>query len=249
MAYLRYGLGCEWYVFWYCDKQEEERRRSSGRQPDRGEERLAVWHAAHQADGPIVTYRDVCTMLETDDFSSIPGFQASDHDMLRSALVEFVRDVDIEHDSGPTLASLSGGSVVELHPFDLARVVELCRQCTDFFELVAGQPGGEATAEEILGPLPGHVTSGTKWVFGIEQRGELLGVVECLEGFRARDEWQVGLLVILPRLRRSGLGTDIWVSAREWISRRGGRLVRLIVQQQNPAARRFWERHGFQVEK
>jgi hypothetical protein len=35
-------------------------------------------------------------MLDADDFSRIPGYQRSDHDLLKKALAEFVRDVDEE---------------------------------------------------------------------------------------------------------------------------------------------------------
>jgi hypothetical protein len=45
---------------------------------------------------------------------------------------------------------------------DRGRLKMLCRECTEFFELVEGQPGGSETADEIFGPLPSSVTSGAK---------------------------------------------------------------------------------------
>jgi hypothetical protein len=98
MAYLRYGLNSDWYVFWYSDKGEsEQEREGGGRQVPREETRVAVWHAAHRATGPILTYRQVRAMLEADDFSQIPGFESSHQALLRGALTEFVRDVDAEY--------------------------------------------------------------------------------------------------------------------------------------------------------
>ena len=144
---------------------------------------------------------------------------------------------------------LSRECAVELRASDHQRLENLCRQCTDFFELVEGQPGGAMTADEILGPLPEHVTSGRKRVFGIERGEDLVGVAEILEGFPGPSEWQIGLLMVLPHLRGTGLGTNLWLAIRDWICRQGGTLVRLIVQKQNPGARRFWEKNGFSVEK
>jgi ribosomal protein S18 acetylase RimI-like enzyme len=138
---------------------------------------------------------------------------------------------------------------VDLRAADRPRLAELCRECTDFFELVEGQAGGTTTADEILGPLPAHVASGTKRVFGLERGQRLVGVVEILEGFPRPNEWQIGLLLISPHFRGAGLGTDTWLCIRSWVSRQGGQHVRLVVQKQNPAARRFWEKHGFTVEK
>ncbi len=148
-----------------------------------------------------------------------------------------------------SVPSFSREHAAELGAADRARLAELCRQCTDFFELVEGRSGGAMTAEEILGPPPQNVTAGRKRVFGIERRDALVGVAEILEGFPAPSEWQIGLLMVLPHLRNSGLGSEVWLGIRNWICRQGGNVVRLVVQKQNPGARRFWERHGFTVEK
>jgi ribosomal protein S18 acetylase RimI-like enzyme len=39
----------------------------------------------------------------------------------------------------------------------------------------------------------------------------------------------------------------MWTAIESWIRKRGGKSIRLIVQQQNSHARRFWEAHGFTV--
>jgi ribosomal protein S18 acetylase RimI-like enzyme len=132
---------------------------------------------------------------------------------------------------------------------DGGRIETLCRECTDFFELVEGQPGGSVTRAEILGPLPSHVTSGAKNIFGLERDNELIGVVELLVGFPKPNEWYVGLLLIRPDARCAGTGTIVWENLREKMHMEGAVAVRLIVQKQNPRARRFWERQGFAVEK
>ena len=147
------------------------------------------------------------------------------------------------------IPSVAGVSMVKLQERDQSRLATFCRGCSDFFEMVGGQPGGPTTAAEILGPLPENVTSGTKRVFGIERSGELIGVAELLDGFPGPKDWYVGLLVLLPDLRRGGIGTDVWVGLREWIQEREAAVVRLVVQKQNASARTFWERQGFTVEK
>ena len=96
MAYLRYGPDSDWYVFWYSDKAEAEEEERTGRRRPKADTRLAVWHFEHQAAGPIFTWSEVRSMLDADDFSRIPGFQSSYQAVLRSALSDFVREVDDE---------------------------------------------------------------------------------------------------------------------------------------------------------
>lgn len=139
--------------------------------------------------------------------------------------------------------------LVPLTAADLARLSRLCVACTDFFELVEGTPGGEATAAEILGPLPTEYARGTKHVFGLARADELVGVVDLLEGYPSPREWYIGLLLLLPDDRGKGLGAQVCAEILRWIGVRGGTAVRLIVQHQNPRARVFWERMGFSLER
>lgn len=131
---------------------------------------------------------------------------------------------------------------------DADELAVFCQRCTEYFQLVEGRPGGPATAAKILGPLPKQVTSGTKHVLGFSRQGELFGMAELLEGFPKPTDWYVGLLLFAPEARRNGTGTRIWSDLRQMMLSRGAQTVRLIVQQQNPLARRFWERQGFVVE-
>lgn len=139
--------------------------------------------------------------------------------------------------------------VVRLDETDLPRLSHFCRDCTAFFELVAGHPGGEATAAEMLGPLAPEYARGTPHVFGFERNGELIGVAELLQGYPSEREWCIGLLLLHPEQRRGGLGTRLCTNLLEWIRAEGGTAVRLVVQHQNPRARVFWERQGFAFER
>jgi hypothetical protein len=97
VAYLRYGPDSDWYVFWYSDKAEAEHEERTGRKLPKAETRLAVWHSDRRAAGPVFTYSEVRSMLDADDFSQIPGFEAPHQKVLRGALAEFVREVDDEY--------------------------------------------------------------------------------------------------------------------------------------------------------
>ena len=138
---------------------------------------------------------------------------------------------------------------VRLTETDHQRVSDLCRGCSAFFELVEGQPATAATAAEILGPLESRYADGTKHVWGFEKEGRLTALAEILEGYPSMREWYIGLLLIAPEERGKGMGTQLCACILEWMRAEGATTVRLVVQRQNSAARTFWERQGFVVER
>ena len=144
---------------------------------------------------------------------------------------------------------IADANVVRLEETDLPRLSRLCVDCTAFFELVEGQPGGDATAAEILGPLASEYARGTRHVFGLQRNDELIGVADLLQGYPSAREWFIGLLLLHPEHRGGGLGARLCRDILDWIRVQGGIAVRLVVQHQNQRARAFWERQGFFIEQ
>lgn len=72
MAYLRYSRNCDWHVF-------EETKEGEA------ESRLAVRHKDHEADGASYTVSMIQKMLETEDYSCIPGYHPRYRRLLREA--------------------------------------------------------------------------------------------------------------------------------------------------------------------
>jgi ribosomal protein S18 acetylase RimI-like enzyme len=142
-----------------------------------------------------------------------------------------------------------GAPSIRLTEADLPRLLQLCRSCADFYQLVEGQAPSGATAAEILGPLEAKYARGTKHVRGVEKEGALVAVAELLEGYPAAHDWYIGLLLVAPEHRRQNVGTQLCAALLRWMSERGASLVRLVVHQQNAGARSFWERQGFTLER
>jgi GNAT superfamily N-acetyltransferase len=147
----------------------------------------------------------------------------------------------------PDLAGL-GLAPVRLALGDRARVTELCARCREFFTLVVHEPGAEANAVDLLEIGPPGVEPARKHVFGFERDGELVGAADLIEDYPAPGVWCVGLLLLVPEERQQGLGHRLWAALEAWVGGRAGHTVRLVVQEQNPGARRFWTRAGFVLE-
>ena len=69
--------------------------------------------------------------------------------------------------------------------------------------------------------------------------------IDLLRDFPNPHAWYLGMLLVAPEARSRGLGAAIVAALRRWVVAQGGWTIRLIVQEQNPAALRFWSRQGF----
>jgi hypothetical protein len=79
VAYLRFSPTCDWYVF------SEEREGES-------EERLAVWHKDHKEERPSYSEILIRKMLESGDYSAIPGYQPQYKQLLRRAFETWINE-------------------------------------------------------------------------------------------------------------------------------------------------------------
>jgi ribosomal protein S18 acetylase RimI-like enzyme len=144
----------------------------------------------------------------------------------------------------PGLPSL-GLAAKRLDTCHEATVEQFCRRCNAFFTLITGESAGTDTARDLLVSRPPGVELIRKHVIGFERDGVLVAIVDLLESYPNEADWYVGLLLVSPDERARGVGTAVWTAVETWIRAVGGRQVRLIVQQQNPNAARFWRAVGF----
>ncbi len=138
---------------------------------------------------------------------------------------------------GAQLALISGSAVEELQV--------LLERCEDFEVLVTGHPPGPYAAQALLTDAPADHPLRDKFVIGAWTDQGLTAAAELLRDFPERHVWYLGLLLVAPENRGQGIGQQILAALKTWIVSQDGRTIRLIVQEQNPAALRFWLAHGF----
>ncbi len=83
MAYLRYSRDCDWHVF------------DAGKTGE-SESRLAVWHKDHEGQGASYTVGMIQKILESGDYSSIPGYQPHHKRILREAFEAWLNEQSSE---------------------------------------------------------------------------------------------------------------------------------------------------------
>jgi len=107
-------------------------------------------------------------------------------------------------------------------------------------------PGPDAAATLLHDRPPGHPRE-AKWLLGMEEDGQLVGVWDILRDYPVAGRWVLGLFLLHPDHRGEGLGARAYALVEAWIRDQGAERVGLGVRFQNPRARPFWARMGYQV--
>ena len=101
--------------------------------------------------------------------------------------------------------------------------------------ITARSPEAADWPPEQLGELPAWVAENAS------------GVVGFVVARTVADEMEILNLAVQPEARRQGVGSALLAAAFEHGRRSGAALVFLEVRESNDAARRFYERHGFEA--
>jgi ribosomal protein S18 acetylase RimI-like enzyme len=113
---------------------------------------------------------------------------------------------------------------------------------TETFELLEGAPVREDEAERMLEDRPPDVPVERVHTFLVEEAAFLA----MLEGFPVETTWYLGLIYVVPAARNSGLGKRLLAELCDDLRARGAKALRLAVVVENTAARRLYDRLGFQ---
>ncbi|MFL5274167.1 MAG: GNAT family N-acetyltransferase [Anaeromyxobacteraceae bacterium] len=128
---------------------------------------------------------------------------------------------------------------------DAALVQDLLERCAEFQAMVEGEPPRADEAARLFRDLPSCYDE--RCIVGLvaADGARLAGLLDVIGGYPARGAWWVGLLLLAPEERGRGIGAGAYRAFEAWARARGAREVGLVVQQQNPEARRVWDRLGF----
>jgi GNAT superfamily N-acetyltransferase len=130
---------------------------------------------------------------------------------------------------------------------DAPYLQRLYEACADYFLLAEGTPPSASAAAEAFTNLPLGVPASAKFVFASPAAGggAPAALLEGLRNYPQPGVWYVGLLMVLPQLRSSGLGSRVIAEFEALARQAGARELRLCVFDANPSALRFWLRNGF----
>ena len=138
--------------------------------------------------------------------------------------------------------------LIKLLDFSDENIVQaLCEQSPDYFEIVKNEEPGKDAGHEILTDLPVGKNISDKRVFGcFAAEGDLVAVADIIRDWKDKEEWMIGLLLILPGERNKGLGTSFHDFIKEYARANGAKKLRIAVVERNINAIIFWQKLGYQ---
>ncbi len=133
-----------------------------------------------------------------------------------------------------------------LRPEDEDLVLEFFGRCRTYFEHIEGRAPDRAVARELLTQLPPGKCPEEKLVFGFfDAQGVLVAFVDLVRDYPVDKEWIIGLFLIAPEHRRSGLSRGVHQFIETHVADNGGAVLRVAVLEINEPGCRFWQSLGY----
>lgn len=125
-------------------------------------------------------------------------------------------------------------------------IEEFFTQASDYAIFESGKSQPDSEARNLLNDLPDGKEKGDKIVLGIfGENAELIGVIDLIKNFPTQGEWMLGLLDLIPAVRKHGLGKKVHQDLVNLAKSEGATSLRIGVLQGNGAALRFWSSLGY----
>ena len=122
---------------------------------------------------------------------------------------------------------------------------ELCEKCSDYYILSGGVFPSKEEINDIFTDLPPNKNLEDKFLLGVYKFEELIGMVDIIKDFPTIGEWTLGLMLIEPGERGSGLGKIIHKELIKWAKGLGAKTFRIGVIEDNHKAFKFWSNLGY----
>ncbi|SFR37332.1 GNAT family N-acetyltransferase [Litoreibacter janthinus] len=133
---------------------------------------------------------------------------------------------------------------------DFARVSDLCDRAADYVMLEEGNPPNEAYVHKTLTDAPPVCGPEDIFLRGVERPdGTLAGIATSIRHVYQPGEWYMGLLMLDPAERGTGLGRKVAQHVIAEARADGAPCIRIAVLDANPRGRKFWESLGYCHEK
>ncbi|WP_202708876.1 GNAT family N-acetyltransferase [Sporosalibacterium faouarense] len=130
---------------------------------------------------------------------------------------------------------------------DKDKVMNLFRECKDFFVLTEGVIPYDS--DSFFYDLPPGKNLEEKYLYGVFDKNSLVAVIDMVSNYPEKGEWIIGLFLIHTKIRGIGLGREIHNLIKNFIISKGAEKLRIGVLEQNTNALKFWNKIGYKQTK
>jgi len=133
-----------------------------------------------------------------------------------------------------------------LQPPDIPALQLLFERAADYFVVATGVSPrkDEAKLAFVAGP-PTRAVDDKRMIGVFDSRDELAGILDVLAGFPDEGEWTMGMLLLDPSQRGSGLGRVLLREYESWAAQCGARRLHTALVSDHAPGIRFLEASGY----
>jgi len=147
-------------------------------------------------------------------------------------------------------------SVKQLFYEDAPVLQKLYEQCNDFAILTDGVAFSPTAAREEFDTVPEGKTPADNYIFGLcdsqarrkpNRHNTLIGMLAAYQEYPDKQTWWLGMMMLAPKYRNKGLGTDFYRAFERWLLSQGIQQISLCAIEANSLALEFWFKMGFSI--
>jgi ribosomal protein S18 acetylase RimI-like enzyme len=136
---------------------------------------------------------------------------------------------------------LAGHAIRVVTREDAPALQALFEQDREYWLVIEGAPLRDDEGMQVFEEVPPGFLFEKKHAFLVDD----IAFLDMLEGYPDPQTWWLGLIFLSPSVRNAGLGARLIAALADHVRASGGRALRLAVAEDNPGARRFYDRLGF----
>ncbi len=129
---------------------------------------------------------------------------------------------------------------------DEEMLFDLCKRCSDHFQLVEGRTPDSNDSARILEELPRGKRYADKFVLGVfDKKENLIGVMDLIKDYPVKNEWIIGRFMLDPCVRGLGIGKNVHEYVKNQLLQSDAVQIRICVSENNITACRFGKNLGY----
>ena len=137
-------------------------------------------------------------------------------------------------------------SVRKLDAADTDMILSFCLENTLFYQYCGREPSREQIENDMRITPPG-ISTDQKYYIGFFDGYKLAAVMDLIDGYPKPEIAYIGFFMMNNSLQGRGIGSSIIAKALAYLKTQGFVSCRLGIDKDNPQARHFWKKNGFEV--